>query len=330
MPAPQPRSLRELPLWFAGGDELAAKLGTACDVTVLGPADWRERVQGSEPAFLLVEGSGETEARWSDELDHLLSHCEKQTYKLPTLLWFTVSPIEPAWLERCGRFDQVFGAERWQTPTLEAAGAPEPSTLWPATALPIEPGPCEDTNGRADDVVWIGGWRRDWPEAWRERLTSVLRGAAKRGLRIVPVADMDGLPTDLHACVADTEPAVDPLSALRRAKVVIAADAAVGSPTFVPPVAFDAPACGAAVLTPHDFAGIHEFGVGFVVDGSWRNMIPIVHDGDITVAEIDRLLDDERYRSEVVSHLQRIVSHNHTYGQRAATLASAAGYRLLA
>lgn len=329
MRAPQPRSLRELPLWFAGGDELAAMLGTVCDVTVLGPGDWRERTQGSEPAFLLVEGSEETEARWGEELDHLLGQCE-QGHMPPTLLWLTVSPIGPAWLERCGRFDRAFAAERGQVPTLEAAGAPEPSPLWPATALPIEPGPCEDTNDRADDVVWLGGWSGDWPEAWRERLASVLRGAAKRGLRIVPVAEMEGLPADLQACVADAEPSMDRLSALRDAKVVIAADAAVGWPTFVPPVAFDAAACGAAVLTPHDFAGIHEFGVGFVVDGSWRNMIPIVHDGDITVMEIDRLLDDERYRGEVVSHLRGIVAHNHTYAQRLATLASVANHQLLA
>ncbi|HMJ73577.1 MAG TPA: glycosyltransferase [Solirubrobacterales bacterium] len=322
MPIERPRCLRELSVWLAGSDELAASLRTVCEVNVLHPADWHERLQDAHASFLLVEGNNAAEARWETELDRLLEACEGAG--IPRLLWFTSSPTGPRLLARCGRFDQVLAAERWQVPELEAAKAAEPTTLWPATALPID-GAAGD---RSDPVVWLGGWSRDWPADWQERLASVLRGASQRGLRIVPVADLDGLPGDLQECVDTGEPR-DPRAAMRRAKVVIGADPVVGSSTFVPAVVFDAAACGAAVLTPHDFVTIHEMAVGKVAEGTWRNMVPIVHDGEITVEELDRLLDDEQYRIEVVGHMGRIVANNHTYAHRVATLASAARYSVV-
>jgi hypothetical protein len=321
MPHTQPGSLHELSLWLVGSEEMAASLRTACGVEVLDPDTWATRFQaGESPAFLLVEGDDEAEGRWGDQLDLVLDASGRA--EIPCILWFTFSPIGPWWLSRCARFDHVLAAERWQVPELEAAGVREPSTLWPATALPLDSGATE----RTYPAVWLGGWNRDWPADWRERLASVLSGAAERGLRIVPVADLDGLPADLQRCVVAAE---DGASALRNAKVAIGADAVVGSPTFVPAVVFDATACGAAVLTPHDFVTIHEMAVGKVADGTWRNMIPIVHDGRIAVEELDRLLADEQYRIEVVAHTQRIVAHNHTYAHRVATLASAAGHRLV-
>ena len=337
-----PPSVRELRLWLAGGERLGAALGSFCEVYVLRPGAPPEPA-GGRAAFLLVEAG---EAGWDprgEDLERLLEVCRRAG--VPRFVWFVASPLDPAWLERCERFDRAFAVERWRVPDLQAAGAREPTTLWPATALPVDAGPADvvpapdvealDAEGRDDTVVWLGGWRPQWPAAWQERLASVLRGAARRGLRIVPAARLEGLPPDLESCVvpvvdgAAVASLAEQRAALRRAKVAIGADPTVASPTYTPEVVFDAAACGAAVLTPHDFAAIHEFGVGSLTDGSWRNTIPIVHDGDITVEEIDRLLDDRFYRAEVVGHLRRVVAYNHTYENRLATLASAAGLRLI-
>lgn len=327
MPTTQPRSLRELSLWLIGGDEMAASLRTVCDVEVLRPDSWEGRLNGDDRAFLLVEGNAAVATAWDETLDPFLETCDNAG--IPRLLWFTSSAIGQWWPARCGHFDQVFAAERWQVPELEAAGVREPSTLWPGTPCPLHPEPRLDAEERADSVIWLGGWNRAWPVDWRARLAAVLRGAEKRGLRIVPVAELDGLPSDLQGCVAAAEADSDPREALRHTKVAIGADPVVGSPTFVPPVVFDAAVCGAAVLTPHDFVSVHEMAIGDIADGSWRNMVPIVHDGDITVEELHRLLDDDQYRIEVVRHMRQIVANNHTFAHRVATLASAAGHRVL-
>ncbi|HEX6688973.1 MAG TPA: glycosyltransferase, partial [Solirubrobacterales bacterium] len=152
-------------------------------------------------------------------------------------------------------------------------------------------------------------------------------GAADRGLRIVASGELEGLPPDLGDRIAPSPPAESRAAALCRAKVVIGADAEIGSATFAAPVVFDAAAAGAAVITPHEFATIHDFGVGGMGPRT-QNLIPIVKDGDGVRAEIDRLLADDLRHGEIVSHLQRIVAHNHTYRHRLATLASAVGYRL--
>jgi hypothetical protein len=323
---PKPRDPGELRIWLVGGDRLASACLQSCHAAVLRPGDWRERSQdGPPPAFLLIEADSGVERTWGDELGLVLDHCERSA--IPRLLWVAISPLDPYWLERCRFFERVFTMDREQLPELEAAGARMPSILWPAAAPPIAPSPGTEGRERSGAVVWLGGWRHDWPEQWRARLTAVLRGAAERDLRITQDADLEGLPADLWDRVSTAEPAESRESALAGARVVIGADSTIGSLTFAPPIAFDAIARGAAVITPHDFASVHDFGVGAIKGTPPGGLMPVVHDSGGAIAEIDRLLD-EPLRAEVVSHLQRIVVHNHTHQHRLATLASAVDIRL--
>jgi Glycosyl transferases group 1 len=321
---PRPHTLRELRVSLVGGDELASALAPVGRVEPLHPGD-QPGGDGS-PAFLLVENGAGVEEGWTDELDRLLDTCERNT--IPSLLWVTSTPLDPYWLDRCARFDRVFTVDRGQIEELEAAGARTPVALWPATALRID----ERTTGspaRRDAVVWIGGWRREWPAAWRDRLESVLCGAARRGLKIIDYGEIEALPSSLRPHVVATESGEGPEAALRHAKVVVGADPRYGSALLAPRVVFDAAAAGAAVITPHDFASLHDFAIGGTREIAWRNLIPVVHDSEIATQEIDQLLDDEQLRREIACHTRRIVANNHTYAHRLATLASAAGYRLV-
>lgn len=323
--APQPCSLSELRIWLVGGGRLVSALSQVCDVIELSPSEWdRRRQDDRRSAFLLVEAGNSLGDKWGDELDRILDYCER--ISLPRLLWVSGGPLAPYWLDRCDRFERVFSMDRNLLPGLEAAGARMPSILWPAAAPAGDAQPL-DADESADAVVWLGGWEPQWPAAWRERLTSVLRGSAERGLRIVTTGKLDGLPADLQTRIAPAPPGESPAAALCRVKVVIGADAEIGSATFAAPVVFDAAAAGAAVITPHEFATIHDFGVGGMGRRT-QNLIPIVVDGESAGEEIDRLLADDLLHSEVVSHLQRVIAHNHTYRHRLATLASAVGYRL--
>ena len=299
----RPRSLEELRIWLVAEARLASSLAHICDVELLHPDGWEAATEsGPSPNFLLVEAGPDTAAAWRDELDGLLERCTRAP--VPSLLWLA-GPAGPQWLDRCKRFDRTFSMDRGQLPRLEAAGARRPALLWPAAA-PGEP-PAREERERPHAVLWQGGRRSDWPVAWRKRLDAVRRGASAHGL---------------HTC-RDGE-----RMALRDARVVVAADPRVGSATFAPAVAFDAPLRGAAVVTPHDFASAHDFSVGAARGPGRVDLLPSVGDEDSAAEKIGLLLSDEELRRETVTHLRRIVAHNHTHRHRLATLASAAGYRL--
>lgn len=324
--APAPRSPRDLRPWLVGDGALARGLGGACQATVLHPGDWsRQAASVDPPAFLVVEGSAACAAAWGEELDRLLERCEGAS--IPTMLWLSTSPIGDYWRDRCARFDRVFSTDRSHRLELEALGIQMPSTLWPATALPIEAADA----GRAPrpyPVVWLGSWRAEWAPAWRERLAAVLGGAVECGLRIVASGDLGDLPEEFRSSIA-TDGGESREEVLHQAAVVVATDPEIGSRTACPVTALDAAACGAAVITPHDFSSDMHFAIAELKDGRPRHLIQPVHDADGARAEIERLLSDGRLRGEVTAHTARILANNHTYSHRLATLASAVGYRLV-
>ncbi|HEX6687804.1 MAG TPA: hypothetical protein VF085_03975, partial [Solirubrobacterales bacterium] len=174
--AAKPSSLSDLRIWVVGGSRLTSALSQVCDVAILSPSEWIRHCQGDRrSAFLLVEAGSGVDGEWGDELDRVLERCER--ISLPRLLWVSGGPLTPYWLDRCNRFERVFCMDRSLLPGLEAAGARMPSILWPGAVAPSGQSQPVDAVGSADAVVWLGGWERRWPAAWRKRLTSVLRGA---------------------------------------------------------------------------------------------------------------------------------------------------------
>jgi hypothetical protein len=331
-------SLRELCPVTVGSERLNSALAGICAARALRPSDWRPHWPDRAPDLLLIEAADGIEAQWGAELDALLAHCDVQG--VPRLLWIGISPLTPYWLERCAGFNRVFTMDVGQIEPLEASGARAPAPLWPATALPIAEATSTGAGDRPYPVAWLGGWRSDWPATWTRRLTSILRGAAECGLRIFEAGPMDGLPADLQPCLTGRD-GDDAEAVLRGAKVVVCADAAIGSATFAPAVVFDAAACGATVVTPHRFANRYDFGVklkdeatrggAYDTDASsnpFWDLVPYVADRDTALERLALLLGDDSLREESARHLRRIVHHDHTYANRLATLASAAGHRL--
>ena len=313
----------ELRIWVLGGEALTSSLRTACAVDRPPPEVWLERLAGERPSFVLVEADESIASAGGAALVRLLEACEAAA--VPRFLWFTSGPVDPFWTALCDRFDRVFAADRDLLPTLEAAGASMPGLLWPAAPT------LSDAGGgpRPDPLVWLGGWRREWPEHWRERLAAVLEAAGDRGLRIAPVESLDGLPAGLRPHVDDVVARGTEAAALRRARVAVAADPTIGAPGYCSPSIFAAAAHGAAVVTPHGFTVNFEFAIA-----EWRRPRPLeaiaqVRDAGSAGLEIDRLLGDERLRRDVVAHTRRILANNHTASHRVATLASATGLRLI-
>jgi len=150
-------SATELRPFLVGGGAPVAALARNCEAEVLAAEDWAERPLAPAPDFLLVEAGEATEPFSDAELDRLLERCRQAGVR--RLLWIAGSPIEPRWLEHIAKFDRVFTMDRDQLQELEAARAKMPVALWPATDVAIAPRDKPATEG----IVWLGGWRRDWP-----------------------------------------------------------------------------------------------------------------------------------------------------------------------
>ena|GEM_PF-2763710 len=324
-PGGGPCALADLRIALIGREALAADLSSACRVESLTPVGWSDSLGAPRPDLLLVEGEARLGPEWSEELANLLDAFGRAG--VPRFLWVTSAAPDPAWVRQVERFERGFAAGVGQLMKLFEAGFREPSLLWLATALPVDDRPPLETASRPDHIAWLGGWRSDWPEAWRVRLIEVLRAAAECGLCISGVADPEPLPAELrpHIC---TEPA-SRAEVLERARLVIAADPEAAAPDLVPPVLFDALACGAAVVSPSGAGSAWDFCADGTAGRPPRELIPAVRDYDAAAAEIDRLLADDPLREEIVHRCRRVVAYNHTYAHRAATLASAAGLRLL-
>jgi Glycosyl transferases group 1 len=312
--ASPPLSLRDLRVWAVGGDGPAGVLASACRMEVLSPGAWRGRTDA--PHFLLVEAHGEAPVGWGDELSELLGACG--TAGVPRLLWITAGPHEPSCLECVESFDRVFTVDGEGLPALAEAGAREPSLLRAATALPVDPRLVRGTADRPHPVVWLGGWNQAWGEGWRERVTAILRAAADRGLRIVGVERPDLLPADLRQCVSAGSPGAR-REELEGARVAIGIDPVSSSRHVTPAAVFDAIAAGAAAISPHSYGLSDLFG----------RDLPPVHDRDSAAAALDLLLTDDRAREARVTPCRALVARNHTAAHRLATLASAAGHRLV-
>ena len=319
------RELRELRIGYLGGEELAAALASVCETNVLEAGEWRARLEGATADLLLVEGREHLDPEWREEIESMLSICAQLS--IPRLLWVTGERLDRAYLELADHFDRAFATSVPLLATVFEAGFRDPSLLWTATALPVDDRAAVDTAVRPDPILWVGGWRDDWAESWRSRLREVLRAASARGLRIIGVDDPATLPEQLRKHVRTT--ALGRAEALEQARVVIAADPAIGTGEIVPGILFDAIACGAAVLSPAPVGKAWDFCRGGTLGAPPEDLIPPVEGFEDACAEFDRLLQDNALREETVHLCRRVVTYNHTYAHRAATLASAAGQRLI-
>lgn len=318
------RTLDEVSVWLVGSERLRYALGTVCHVEPLEPGDWRQHLAERSADFLLVEGTERFDNSWLGEISELLKACEGAG--VTRMLWITSSPFDPSCLMHGERYSRGFAAGVTQLRLLLEAGFRDPSLLWNATALPVDDRPVPETAARPNPVVWLADWREESSPAWRERLLSILRPSAEWGLSIIGLDDPDLLPPDLRRHV---RPAASRQDALERARVVVAADPTMATGDLVPSVLFDAIACGAAVISPTAVGSIWDFCAGGTQGVAPRDLILAARDSKSAELELHRLLSDDVLREQTVHACRRVVAYNHTYANRLATLASAAGLPLI-
>ena len=325
---------RELRVAAVLDEASAACLGPECELIEVTSDGWREELEEREPHLLLVESAwAGTSGSWQYQVasyDHpdsaglarlteLTGWCRDRD--VPTVFW---SNADPAYGERfraaAGLFDRVFTTHGESVPTLATADGSEPPAVavLPFAAAPALHNPSGAPDRRDSRPCWVGAFHA----AARDPL---LAPATALGLAIYePLTRQpdgyEGFPDDLAAHVAGHPTYARAGLAYRAHAVALSAEPAPASPTMVARGAFEAAACGTAVVsTP-------SHGLGAV----FGDLVTVVETPAATTAAIERVTEDEGRRSRITTAARRLVFAEHTYRHRLATIARAAGYQVSA
>ena len=304
-------------------------LQRTCRVWDISKEDWSAGPEVGPPHLLLIEsgglrsraaGTGPIDDEKVERASELISWCESEG--VPTAFWETslqrriVSPTP-----LIATADHVFVADpEARAPLAEELGGRRPAQL--PLAAQVVPEAVPGFDDREIQIAFLNCWADGFKGAEREQLEMILELAAQHGLvvfdrdensedhrlpgSLAPLART--VPTDRHA-----------IERFRNSRLVIGHDPRRHGRLMIPQVTFDALASGAVVIAP-DNLGMRRV-VGHIVLR--------LETRDQAVEEIERMLGDKGEWAEQSKRSRMATLHAHTYPNRVATVASAAGYRLL-
>ena len=325
----QPRSLSDLRVAVLAADPHFACIQRACRAGDVLEEDWSAGPEPAPPHLLLIEASGlrrrpgGTGPIADDKVERaleLIAWCE--SVGVPTALWETSLQRRidtPKSL--MNKVDHIFVADP------EAVGAlaqdldgRRPAQLPLAAQVVPEAAPAFDE--REHQIVFSGRWASWFKGSQREQLEMILEVASGHGLVIFDrETDREDyrLPESFSPFAVPVPTDRYAIEQFRNSRLVIAYDPRNHGRLMVSQVAFDALASGAAVIAPNNLRLRRVLG----------HIVIRLKTRDEAEREIKRLLENEKEWTEESSRSRTAALHAHTYPNRIATIASAAGYRLL-
>jgi hypothetical protein len=265
-------------------------------------------------------GTGPLDDEKVERAFELIAWCEGAG--IPTALWETSlrRRIETP-ISLMNKIDHVFVADPELVRALtQDLGGQRPAQLPLAAQLVPEEVPGFDERER--QIVFPGSWASWFKGAQREQLEMILEVASHHGL-VIFKRETD---REDYQLPERFSPFTVPVSTDRRAvrqfrtsRLVIAHDPRQHGRVMVPQITFDALAAGSVAIAPNNL-GMRRLLNYIVLRLETR---------DEAEQEIERLLENEKEWTKQSSRSRASVLHSHTYSHRIATMASAAGYRLL-
>lgn len=309
------------------GATLQKDLRDVCDLVALDPGRWREQLAEAPPAIMLVEsavresgGARDDGSSWGapEALLDVLAWCTRSG--IPTAFWATLdnASLTPFY-DAARRCDHVFVADPEAAAPLAAAiGARQLPGVLPLAA-PRRPPEAERRNG----PVYVGRWSDSWDDTARRTLTMLLDAAMEHGLQIFLCGDEDvELPSRYRNCsvrIADDRDAR--LAALAGSSVAICFHPAMPTARhLIARSVFEALASGAAPMISPGNARIRHVFADAVVQ---------VRTPDEVAENLALLLGDAANREARLYSVRDLIERGQTYEHRLATIASAAGLRIV-
>jgi len=307
-----------------------------CEFTM---ADWRERLEPNPPHMLLVESawSGNS-GGWQygvasyphpdyqglPELRRLLSWCEERG--IPTVFWNKEDPIHfERFKEAAALFDHVLTTDANRIPAYEDLGGDHDRTVHalPFAAQPRLHNPIAVTDARQLEPVFAGTYYRERHRDRQASLEMILDAALPYGLVIYDrtfgtESDEYGFPERFQASIKGRLPYQEVVDVYKRHRVFLNVNSVVDSPTMFSRRVFELLACGTAVLST-DSVGIEAI---------FGDLVPIATTPQGATAQLERLLHDDAYYTDLVGRARRLVLTEHTYRVRLSRIAAIAGFEL--
>jgi spore maturation protein CgeB/SAM-dependent methyltransferase len=317
-------------------DEMsAACFAPECELVPLTLKGWREQLDERRPDLLLVESAwsgngGEWQYRIAQyprrdltglpALRDLIDGCRERG--IPTAFWNKEDPVHfERFAEAASLFDHVFTTdvgcvERYRALPGERSVAP-----LPFAAQPRIHNPAAVVSERSASPCFAGAWYRDRHPDRRRTLEALLDAARPHGLVIYDRRfggddGAFGFPERFAPHVLGRLPYERILGVYKSHRVFLNANSVADSPTMCSRRVFELAACDTAILSTPSAALAALLGEGAVEEAG---------DEVAAVAALERLLGDEGERTRRTRAARRAVFARHTYADRLATIAAAAG-----
>jgi SAM-dependent methyltransferase len=316
-------------------DEMsAACFAPECELVPLALDGWREQLDERQSDLLLVESAwdgngGEWQYRIAQypredlaglpALRALVDGCRERG--IPTVFWNKEDPVHfDRFAEAASLFDHVFTTdarcvERYGALPGERTVAPLPFAAQPRihnpAAAPV----------RSASPCFAGAWYRDRHPDRRRTLEGLLDAARPYGLVIYDRRfggddGAFGFPERFAPHVLGKLPYERILDVYKSHRVFLNANSVADSPTMCSRRVFELAACDTAILSTPGAALAALLGEGAVEEAG---------DEETAAAALERLLGDDGERTRRTRAARRTVFAEHTYADRLATIAAAAG-----
>jgi hypothetical protein len=175
---------------------------------------------------------------------------------------------------------------------------------------------------RSHQVAFVARWPANFRGRFREELEAILDVAADHGLVIFRsdrAGSDDALPERFSSFVRPISSAAEAVEAFADSRMVVGFDPANIGRLVVPQLTLEALAAGSVVIAPNH-AGIRRM---------FRYSALVTKDHEEAKEGIERMLGSEDEWSEMSDLARKAILHAHTYSHRLATIASAAGLRVV-
>jgi Glycosyl transferases group 1 len=313
---------------LAGADHLEC-ISRVCTAIDVGERDWNSGSVAGTPHLLLIEssglraqpgGEGGVEDEKVERAAELIAWAER--HRIPTALWETaLMPRIQTPTPLLRSVENVFVVDpEAEEPLTEKLEGRRPMRL-PLAAQKV-PTEVPGYGDRSNNVAFVGGWPAGFKGRFQEELEAILDVAADHGLVIFRSergAPSDALPNRFSSFVRSASSPGEAVEAFADSRMVVGFDPANSGRLAVPQLSFDALAAGSVLVAPNH-SGTRSL---------FRYTGLVVKDRKEAREEIGRVLGSEKEWSEMSEVGRKAILHAHTYSHRLATIASAAGFRVI-
>ena len=294
------------------------------DLVLLSPKHWKQQLERTQPAMLLVESAwaGNSGAwrhlitnyneREVNPLRELLAYCND--HNIPTVFWNKEDPPNfDVFVDAAVEFNHIFTTDADCIPKYKELCGHDHVYLMQFASQPRLHNPCRENTWPRYPVCFAGSWMEKYPER-KKSLQDLLEPALSFGLHIFDrnferpgyTSSNYRFPDRYQSAIRGSLNYKQMLAAYRCYDVMMNVNSVTRSPTMFSRRVFESLACGTPVIST-DSTGLRSM---------LGEHVRITNSQEDTAAHLSELLNDEEKRMREGHRGCRYVHEHHTYRLR--------------